>query len=37
MLNDSITITSQKNGRFVAVREFLGLDVYWKVNMLQKI
>jgi hypothetical protein len=37
MLNDSVTIASQKNGRFVAVREFSGPDAYRKVNMLQKI
>ena len=37
MLNDSITITSQKNGRFIAIREFLGPNTYWKVNILQKI
>jgi hypothetical protein len=37
MLNDSVTIASQKDRRFVAVKEFLGLDASWKVNMLQKI
>jgi hypothetical protein len=37
MLNDLVIIASQKNRRFVAVREFLGLDVDQKVNMLQRI
>lgn len=37
MLNDSVTIASQKNGRFVAVREFSGPDADRKVNMLQRI
>jgi hypothetical protein len=35
--NDSVMIASQKDGRFVAVREFSGPDAYRKVNMLQKI
>jgi hypothetical protein len=35
--NDSVTIASQKDGRFVAVREFSGPDAYRKVKMLQKI
>jgi len=37
MLNDSVTITSQKDRCFVAIRKFLGLDANQKVNMLQKI
>jgi hypothetical protein len=37
MLNDSVMIASQKDGRFVAVREFSGLDADRKVNMLQRI
>ncbi len=30
-------ITSQKDGRFVTIREFLGLDIDQKINMLQRI
>jgi hypothetical protein len=37
VLNDSVTIASQKNGRFVAVREFSGEDADRKVNMLRRI
>jgi hypothetical protein len=37
MLNNLVMIASQKDRRFVAIREFLGLDVDWKVNMLQRI
>jgi hypothetical protein len=37
MLNNSVMIASQKDRRFVAVREFSGLDADRKVNMLQRI
>ena len=37
MLEDSVMIASQKDGRFVAVREFSGPDADWKINMLQRI
>ena len=37
MLNDSVMIASQKDGRFVAVREFSGLDTDQKIKMLQRI
>ena len=37
MLEDSVTIASQKDGRFVAVRQFLGPDADRKINMLQRI
>ena len=30
-------ITSQKDRRFVTIREFLGLDTDQKINMLQRI
>jgi hypothetical protein len=35
--NDLVAIASQKDGRFVAVREFSGPDAYRKIKMLQKI
>jgi hypothetical protein len=37
MLNDSVIIVSQKDRRFVAVREFSGSDIDQKVKMLQRI
>jgi hypothetical protein len=37
MLNNSVIIASQKDKRFVAVREFSGPDADQKVNMLQRI
>jgi hypothetical protein len=37
MLNNSVTIASQKDRRFVTIKKFLGLDTDQKVNMLQKI
>jgi hypothetical protein len=36
-LEDSVVIASQKDGRFVAVREFSGPHADRKVNMLQRI
>jgi hypothetical protein len=36
-LNDSVIIATQKDGRFVAVREFSGPDADRKINMLQRI
>jgi hypothetical protein len=36
-LEDSVIIASQKDGRFVAIREFLGSDADRKIRMLQRI
>jgi hypothetical protein len=36
-LEDSVTITSRKDGLFVTVREFSGPDADRKVRMLQRI
>ena len=34
ILKDLVIIASQKDRRFITIREFLGLDVDWKINML---
>ena len=34
MLKDLVMITSQKDRCFVTIREFLGLDTDWKINIL---
>jgi hypothetical protein len=36
-LNNSVIITTQKDRRFVAVKEFLGPDADRKINILQQI
>jgi hypothetical protein len=37
MLNNLVIIASQKDRRFVTVKEFLSLDADQKVNILQRI